>query len=242
MSMGKILKVTFIIFLFVCKSTIGLTEGSDINDFTKRTIIHPPQRVINSCLGLSFDMTKDDAKAIGMIDISKLDLPKNIGVWKIFSIKKNEFWTNKTIKFTSLSNKVYSISAAKIYNGSDANSKCITDYYLILDEIMRKYPSLYKIQIPGTNTPKLINDGYLYTCLAEGVSKYSFSQSYNSEGRTVSLMKIPQIDSSKNDIAILTIEYSDHDLFNVYFEEKKSYIESIRGDLLKKNNIQPNDL
>jgi hypothetical protein len=242
MSMGKILKVTFILFLFVFKSTIGLTEGTEINEFTKRTIIHPPQRVINSCLGLSFDMTKDDAKAIGMIDLSELDLPKNIGVWGSLSMKKNEFWTKKTIKFTPLSNKVYSISAAKIYNGNDANSKCITDYYLIREEIMRKYPSLYKIEIPGTNTPKLINDGYLYICLAEGVSKYSWSQSYSSEGRTVSLMKIPQIDSSKYNIAILTIDYSDSDLFNIYFEEKKSYIESIRGDLLKKKNIAPNDL
>jgi ribosomal protein S18 len=199
-----------------------------------------PVRVLNKALGLSFDLTPSDMKKMGFF--KSKDNVSNIGEWhKVFN-QENDFWYFKSIFFTPSSNLVRSFDVDRFYKNSEHSiekGECLEDMKLIINNVKNKYSSLN-----DTTSYRLLSDvmqgGHHFREMCEGVKKVSGIES-KGLGRCIHISCSPQTNAQDKYAGyLLGVEYKDTDVIKAYYSERGKYLRDEKDELMKSNNIDPN--
>jgi hypothetical protein len=204
-------------------------------------VVQEPIRVLSNGVGLSFEMTPQDAKNLAFRDYSNAGV-KYIGVWRLENVSSNEFWNMKQIIFTPISDQVYSFSADRFYKKNEFRSEpeCMEDYRLLINKIKTQYPTLRDVTIYSNNMPK----DYRTTTLCEGEKKYRYLPTGSGIGRCIRLYCAVQVWGDEQVIggSMLGISYKDLEKSSLFEEEKKEYIERNQDIMLKKRGLSTDQL
>ena len=186
-----------------------------------QTVIAKPQRVINAGLGLSFEVTPEQATEMGFVEVSGCKYKK--------ISNDDPFWDLKEIHFTLLTCTVDKFKAIKYYKDEDAyaqEAECHEDKSLITDIIRDKYPTLVRVKhLPSS------------TRLCEGIDASSTGQQLEKGlGRCITLNCSYSEALTAHD---LEVEYMDLDNFDKGIAEREEYLNSNRSSVLQKKNLDP---
>lgn len=112
--------------------------------FIEKTV--RPRQIIKGGIGLTFETTPEDIKAIGFLSLEKDG--RFIGKWMKLRRDKNEFWHSKKITFSPIKKTVKRLEADKYYHkdksnmGATTESRCNDDFSILRYTLEDKYPLL----------------------------------------------------------------------------------------------------
>ncbi len=217
----QILLVAVFVILTGCEAPFFKSEPDIQSQPVNKKLVAKPRRVIQGGMGLSFEITPEQATAMGFLEVSGCKYKK--------IAKDDPFWFLKEIHFTNLTCTVASFRAVKYYRDEDAltrETQCHEDKNLILDIIKEKYPTLVNV--------KWLPDS---THLCEGMVESSKGQLWEKGlGRCITLNCS---DLEALEAYGLNVEYLDLDNMKLGVSEREETIKNNRDLLMRNKNIDP---
>lgn len=217
----QILLVAVFVMLTGCEAPFFKSEPDIKPKPVSKKVVTKPQRVIQGGLGLSFEITPEQATAMDFLEVSGCKYKK--------IAQDDSFWFLKEIHFTNLTCTVASFKAVKYYREEDAltrETQCHEDKSLILNIIKEKYPALVNVKgLPGS------------TRLCEGLLASSKGQMWEKGlGRCITLNCS---DLEALEAYGLNVEYLDLDNMKLGISEREETIKNDLDLLIRSKNIDP---